>query len=211
MHVFIDDSGDGGMKFAKGSSTYLVMAACVFSSHEDMRDTTDAIEKLKSQLNRSPRWEFKYVKADVRTKDAFFAILTPLKFSLRAIVIDKTQLTEDQLAEPPANLKAWAVAQLLSNTAGAVANAKIIIDGENANAFGERSDVILRKDINAKSPGTVKAVVFRDSMRDPLLQLADMCAGAIHREVRKDRQESQQYLRVLRQKARKPNGSLWYL
>lgn len=209
MHVFLDDSGDAGMKLTQGSSTFLVMAACVFTEPEHMEKASAAIRALRGSLGRGERWEFKFSKTSRDMRDQFFALVPRMTFSLRAIIIDKRRLTSEHLREVPDDLKAYAVRQLLSHTLDTVTEAKLVIDGQDRTAFGGASESYFRRKINEQSPGTLRKVAFEDSARNQLIQLADMAAGAVHRFARLGDQEALAYMRVLRPKARFPRGSLW--
>jgi hypothetical protein len=46
--------------------------------------------------------------------------------------------------------------------------------------------------------GVIKDVRFKDSKNDVLVQLADMCAGAIARSYRKDRRDSARWRTMLK-------------
>ncbi len=210
MHVFLDDSGDAGMKLGQGSSAFLVMAACVFTEPDRMEQASGAIRSLRRELGRGERWEFKYNGTSASMKDEFFRIVPAMAFSLRAIVIDKSRLTSGHLRGVPNDLKAYAVRQLLTHTFGTVTDAKLVIDGQDRAAFGRASETYFRQKINQQAAGTIRKVVFEDSVRNPLIQLADMAAGALNRSARTGGQEASDHLRVLRAKARQPAGSIWY-
>jgi len=66
----------------------------------------------------------------------------------------------------------------------ALQNAKIVIDGSGDREFRRNLAAALRRRMK---DGVVKDVRFKDSDADPLIQLADMCVGAIARSYRNDR------------------------
>lgn len=75
--------------------------------------------------------------------------------------------------------------QLLTHTGGVILNARLIVDGQDRQAFGRSADAYLRKRINEQVPETLRQVSFADSISNPLIQLADMCAGAINRNAQR--------------------------
>lgn len=67
---------------------------------------------------------------------------------------------------------------------GALNDARIVIDGSGDRTFRKQLQSYMRKEL---PPGAMKKLDFKDSRKDHLVQLADMCAGAIARSYRDDR------------------------
>lgn len=210
MHVYLDDSGDPGVKFGHGSTQHLVMAACVFNSNEAMESASRAIRDCRKRVHRSERWEFKYAKTSDYAKDEFFSAIAPLDFKVRAIVIDKRDLYSGHLRSAPKHLQNYAIKELLTHTLNTVQDAKLVIDGGDRRAFGVKDSVYFRKYVNEVCPGTIRDVSFADSSRVVLIQLADMVAGAIHRSQRADRNGAEHHMRVVRAKTKYPEGNVWH-
>ena len=208
MYLALDDSGDGGMKLDGRSSPYLVMAACILTDPASMEQTAQAIRGLKARLGQSERWEFKYSKTANNTKDAFFQIVPELDFTLRAITIHKSKI--DGFAFHNAEeLKLFAIAELLKTAPGAIVGAKLVIDGKDRVISGQSSAGILRKMVNTETPGALRKIVFEDSQRNSLIQLADMAAGAINRSRGPKSNSSAAHMKALKTKLRQPLGGLW--
>jgi hypothetical protein len=209
MHVFLDDSGDAGMKFESGSTRFLIMSACVFDEPSEIERAAKAINECRESLGRSARWEFKHAKTSDDVKDEFFRVIRPLKFRIRAIVIDKQQLYSTQLKTAPKYLQNFAIKELLTHTLGTVKNAKLVIDGRDTKAFRLTNATYFRNEINRVAPDTIRAVTGEDSHRNALIQLADMTAGAIHRSRRGDRECNPEHMASLKPRFKYPGGSLW--
>ena len=209
MYVFLDDSGDAGMKFTQGSSEYLVIAACIFNDGAQVEKTAKTINSCRTGLGHGEKWEFKHAKTTTAEKDAFFEILPHCDFAVRAIVIDKKMLMNDPSLSHMNQLKNFAIVQLLTHTDGTVHNAKLVIDGKNCREFGVTNPGYFRKMINQCVPETISKVTFADSQRNMLIQLADMIAGAIHRSHRSDRKQPSNHMAAISQKARPPLGKIW--
>jgi hypothetical protein len=77
----------------------------------------------------------------------------------------------------------------------ALRGARVMIDGSGARPFRLAVNTALRRGLPA---GALRVVRFRDSKRDPLIQLADMCAGAMARAYRPDRARADRGLAALR-------------
>ncbi|MFT4147250.1 MAG: DUF3800 domain-containing protein [Micrococcaceae bacterium] len=81
MFVFIDDSGDPGFKFYKGSSNFLVITCVIFNQREDADETSSKILQLKKQLGISPRQEFKFSQSRESVKSTFLKKISQHNFS----------------------------------------------------------------------------------------------------------------------------------
>jgi hypothetical protein len=208
VHIFIDDSGDGGFKFENGSSSHLVMAAVVF------KDPTQ-IEYLSSRMldcaqKNGMKNEFKYTKTKERAKDCFFACTQPVQFHIRAISIEKANIYSGKLRSSPSALKSYAIRQLLSKGFGTIQDAKVVIDGQDTKAFGIPDEAYLMDMANRSHPGTLRKVSYADSKQNVGIQLADMVAGAIHRGVRTNKPADDKHLKIIRPRSWQPHGTLWH-
>ncbi|GAA1696015.1 hypothetical protein GCM10009792_15000 [Microcella alkalica] len=209
MHAFVDDSGCSGVKFDRGSTRFLVLAACVFTEPEHMEEAAGAILACRDGLGRAARSEFKYMKTNGSVKDAFFACTKTLKYDGRAIVIDKTKIHSVALIKKPGYMQNYAIRQIFGNTLGTVRDAKLVIDGVDKQAFGLNSSGYFLREVNQQAPGTLRKVTFDDSVRNPLIQLADMTAGAIRRHYEKTESSNPLHFAMIKGRTRYPRGSLW--
>ena len=216
MWVFLDDSGDCGMKFDRGSSSHVVMAACVFRTRGAVEHALECVEA--GRLNRAPDGqvyrlgrEFKYSSSKDVHKTAFFAAIKGADFAVRVIIIDKRNLWSRRLQENANHLKAEAIYQLLTHTGGTVTGAKLVIDGQDTRAFGvsDRQHFLTR--VNAASPNTLQEVEFTDSKRSGLIQLADMVAGAVRRRADDptDKRAEEHFQSMYPRMWRRNGGSYW--
>ncbi len=208
VHAFLDDSGDGGVKFDRGSSTHLVMAMVVFAQNDHLEATSRAIKRLQEQRRFRPGDEFKFARCKDRAKIEFFREVEPFNYAIRAIVIDKRRLWATWKSEAE-TVKHFAMRQLLTHHYGQLADVRLVIDGQDRRALEKPTSDALRDEVNAQTPGTIKRVSFADSRREVMLQMADMVAGSIHRAFRNDDKRSFEYLRLIKPKAVGPEGSIW--
>lgn len=207
MHVFIDDSGCGGMKLDSGSSRHLVMAAAVFRDPKQIEILKARGEELQQRFGKAG--EFKYNKTSKKMRNQYFEIIKDVEFAIRAIYFDKTRLTSDHLKSSASALKSFAIRQLLSHTFGQVRNAKIVVDGEDLRAFDIEDREYLMGMSNRAQAGTVHSVKFDDSRRNVGLQLADMIAGASHRHLRRENEHSSKHFSTFAHRTHQPAGSFW--
>ena len=209
MHAFIDDSGDPGVKLSSGSTRFLVLAACVFRESSHIEEAAEAIRTCRDPVDRGPRWEFKHAKTSDDMKDQFFRGTKLLTYDVRAIVIDKSKLHSDALLTKPGYMQNYAIKEIFVNTLGTVQNATLVIDGRDSRAFRIKSASYFLREVNEKVPGTLAKVSFDDSVRNPLIQLADMTAGAIRRHYEHPEKANPLHFAMIKGRARYPRGSIW--
>ena len=70
---------------------------------------------------------------------------------------------------------------------GLLKGAKVVVDGSGDREFRQELGSYLRRHCG---PGAIKDVRFADSANDRLIQLADMCAGAIARSYKRERSDA---------------------
>ncbi|MFJ6002568.1 DUF3800 domain-containing protein [Arthrobacter sp. NPDC092385] len=207
MHIFIDDSGDGGFKFDSGSSSHLVMAACVFRDPQQIELLNKCIANCAA--HNGLRTEFKYFKTKERVKDCFFDCTKPVEYSIRAIYMDKSKLWSPKLRSSPSALKSYAIRQLLSKGFGTIHDAKVIIDGQDTKAFGMSDHNYIMNMANRENPGAIRRITYGDSKQNVGIQLADMVAGAINRGVRTHKPADTKHLAIIKPRTWQPQGTLW--
>lgn len=85
------------------------------------------------------------------------------------------------------------VKMLMAHDGGALDAARVRIDGSGGRDFQRALNTYLRRELGAR----IKDVKMADSERDPLMQLADMCIGAITRAER-DREDRGRWKEALK-------------
>jgi hypothetical protein len=191
--VFIDESGDPGFKVAKGSSLLFAAAMVIFESSSTAAETSNAIAELQSRLRIKPEFKFSNCRADVR--DEFFRTVANRPFVVRAIVISKEVIYSSHLRSNKDDFYRYFVKSMVKHDGGWLQNAKVIIDGSGDRIFRQDLKTYLRRET---PHGCIRDVRFKNSRNDPLVQLADMCVGAIARSYRRDRKDTDRWRRMLR-------------
>ena len=59
--MFVDESGDPGLKIESGSSRYFVVAMVIFDDHEEADAADRRIGLLRRGMRIDPRFEFRFV------------------------------------------------------------------------------------------------------------------------------------------------------
>lgn len=192
MLVFIDESGDPGFKVDKGATPVFVAVMVIFRNGEDAAATQKAI--AESEARRLHKPEFKFNKCDDRVRDAFFTVVRNCPFSVRAIVVRKDLIHSNRLKSNKESFYEYFVKQMMQFDNGMLKDAQVIIDGSGDRAFRRNLNAALRR---RPGSGIIKDVRFKNSSTDLLVQLADMCAGAIARSYRKDRSQPARWRKML--------------
>ena len=192
MYVFIDESGDPGFKIERGSSPIFVTSMVIFDTAEDANQATKEIAALRGRLRVKP--EFKFNKSHVAVRDAFFEGISSPPFRTRYVVVQKDLIYSDALRTVKDSFYKFFVRNMMQHDGGALVQAKVVIDGSGDRQFKRAFRSYLRKHIDADC---VRKVDLKDSVKDPLVQLADMTAGAIVRSYRKDRADSNRWRSAL--------------
>ena len=176
VHVYIDESGDAGFKFRHGSSRYFVMAAVIFESVADQMVVNQAIADLRTELGFTKNKEFRFNDDTAKVCEAFCRKVRDYRFTIRALVINKTRIINHALRKSAIHFYQFAMEQLLINSLIGLHGVRVVIDGMSMRDI----KCHIRDVLNAERR-IVACVEFADSRFDSLVQLADMVASGIAR------------------------------
>ena len=192
MLVFIDESGAPGFKLAGGSSPHFIAAMVVFEDGGAAAKTLAAIEG--SRARAAHRGEFKFSRTSNEVRTLFCEAVCGCNFSVQAIAVRKELIHSPRLMTNKDAFYNYFVKSMLFHNGGTLRQAKVIIDGSGDKAFCQQLESNFKRKIGT---GIVRSVGFKDSKKDSLVQLADMCAGAIARSYREDRGDSHKWRAIL--------------
>ena len=192
MLVFIDESGDPGFRLKEGSSPVFVAAMVIFENAAAARETETIIRDAMRKMDIGR--EFKFNKCRPEIRDAFFRAVKDCAFRVRAIVVEKENIHSPHLRSNKEDFYQYFVRLMMTHDGGSIENAKVVIDGSGDRNFRRALKTRLRRQLGEK----IKEVRLQESHRDPLVQLADMCCGAIARSYRTDRKDCNRWRRMLR-------------
>lgn len=181
MLVLIDESGDCGLKFGKGSSEYFTCVAVVFSDEFSMDACDRAIDELKMEMKRLSSSEFHFSTSSDKTRRLFLERISHDDFTHAAFVVNKRKLYGRRFTNPK-EFYEFSVGIVCEHVKPMLDNAKIIIDRNGDRAFRHRLQKRLRNQMTDKDGNCrIKKVVMATSHSNNLLQLADMVCGAVMR------------------------------
>lgn len=184
MQVFIDESGDCGMKFGQGSSRIFVATAVIFADAGTAQECDAAISELRRALRFSDRTEFHFSKSSDTVRTRFLRTVAPFEFGHVSAVIEKTRLVNDaEFRNKQAFYKSIA-RRTLELVHGHLVDAMIIVDKCAEKEFGSELKRHVKEVLNRDAPRAIKDLRMEKSHTNNLLQLADMVCGAVARSLK---------------------------
>lgn len=184
MLIFIDESGDTGLKLDQGSSTHFSIGLVLFESREVAELCSQRIDKLRRELELPRNFEFHFHKNKSHIKEAFLRTISDYDFSYTAIAIDKREINVD--APTFRNKDAFylfACDKVFTEILPFLENALITIDQIGSENFR----VSLRKRLLAKNTFDFKSIADiqqKKSHKINLLQVADYIASMVNSRAR---------------------------
>jgi hypothetical protein len=178
MLVFIDESGCPGFKFTRGSDPVFGIGMVIFEDMASAVSTEQTLAALRQRTGHKP--EFKFSKSSDELRDQFFRAVACCPFTVRALIVRKDTLYSKRLRTDVDNFYNYFAKMLMAHDGKALNAARVRIDGSGSQEFQRTLNAYLRRELGSR----IKDVRMSDSARDPLMQLADMCIGAITRAER---------------------------
>ena len=200
MLVFVDESGDPGVRGKRDSSAFFVVTAVLFTSREEAQRCGARIQELREALGWPPGREFKFNKLNSDHRCQFLRAVTQFDFTYLAFAMDKSKLIGPGFQHKRSFYK-YPVRLLFENAAPYLSNATVVIDKCGEREFRQQLEKYLKSHINKKSEElSIKKVKMQESHRDNLLQLADMICGAVARSLKQDKTDRMLYRALVNQR-----------
>lgn len=183
MLVFVDESGDSGRKFGKGSSTYLLVTAVLFADLDEASECDRAIGDLRQACGIPANAEFHFNKTSNLVRQRFLEGVARYKFSFLSFGLNKPLIAEPDL-QSKESLVRRASQSMFEDAKPHLRGATVVIDGSSSKEFRSQLSAYLKQRINpAEGDQHIKRVKIQDSKKNNLIQLADMVCGAVYRSV----------------------------
>jgi hypothetical protein len=182
MLVFLDESGDPGMKLQQGSSEYFFVALVIFDDNEEALRADRHIATLRENLRLDASFEFRFNKMNHRLRTRFLREMCGFDFYYYGIAVKKGLLTARGFHFGESFYKV-ACRYVFTNAKAVLREAVVVIDGSGSRGFQRQLVTYLRRGINPRAGGHshIRKIKIEDSHRNNLLQLADMVCGALAR------------------------------
>ncbi len=182
MLAFVDESGDAGMALERGSSRYFTIAVVTFQAAEDALGCQRSIEALRHDLQMSERAEFHFHSDGHERRLALLDVLRRQQFQISSFTLNKAS---PRLVGPGYQVRESLYKNVckmaMENCDELLTDAKVVIDGSGERLFRQQLQTYLRRSVMNSSGPSVASVSIKRSQSDPLLQVADYCAGVVNR------------------------------
>ncbi len=174
-----DESGDVSFNFGKGASRYFVMAVISTDHPQELRE---ALDEVRRELNLPSGYEFGFnaMGAAVTLRQKVLNRLRKADFSAWAIIVDKTVLSDIYKTMRRLDFYLFFITELLQAIPAEQREGSTLILDE----FGGETNLPLefRRYMKRRNiPRHFNRVLTKRSKSEPLIQVADLVAGAIFR------------------------------
>lgn len=173
-----DESGDVSFNSSKGASRYFVATVIATQFPDNLRAL---LEKLRRDSKLPERYEFGYHRlSSEQLRKRVFSTLASAEFEVWAILVDKVILSEAFKAMSGLDFYLYFVSELICQIPDQKrAGGTLILDefGYPDQTKDELRRIMKARNINHK----FSRISIRRSQSEPLIQIADLIAGAIWR------------------------------
>jgi hypothetical protein len=177
-----DESGDASFSFGKGASRYFVVAVIATHDPDGMRNL---LTEVRQKSGLPAAFEFKFHDlTSTALRERTFATLAGALFESWAIIVDKTVLPDTFKLMAGLDFYMYFVTELIRNIPEDKRDGATLILDEFGSARQVRLEIRRVLKIRGIAPH-FKRIVVKRSRSEPLIQIADLVAGAIlHRDSR---------------------------
>jgi len=197
MLIFIDESGDPGLKLEQGSSRFFTVALTVFEDNDEATACDQRIGLLKREIGWDDRSEFHFKRNSHKIRRMFLQAVAPYNFFYYGIVINKDP--EKFYGEGFKNKESfykYASGLVFENAKEKLENATVVIDKSGNLNFRNQLACYLRRRMN-KDKRLIKKVKMQRSSGNNLLGLTDYIAGIINRSVQDKKKYTDEYRKLV--------------
>jgi hypothetical protein len=194
-YLFIDDSGDTGFK--KSATSHFLIAALLVIDEEQKQKITEAIDLFRRNLGWTELHEIKFNTTEKRIVIDFINFVKKFDYSAHIMVLDKSKVNRNKIPKNRVSLYFQIIKELLLKLD--LTNPVITIDGRADKTFAKEIKTYLRQSLRDHGVNDSR-IYLVDSRKSSLIQLTDIVVGAVARSYRKEKTDSQTYLKALSDK-----------
>lgn len=197
MYLYLDESGNTGFKFQQGSSRYFVVALVLV---RDPGALADVLEEQRLAMGKLPGEELKFARLHHDGRIRVLHALAASGLDARVLAVDKHRLAAPDTRSSGGFYKYLIGAALAINFQG-IERAHLVVD-ESFKGKTKQADLAtyIKQALNIAGTQNVKRIrdiTYRQSHREPCLQIADLVAGAVARAYEG---KDLQYRRIIEQR-----------
>ncbi len=174
-----DESGDGSFNFAKGASRYFVVAVIATQNPDALRNLLVDVRQ-KAHLPKSFDFHFNSL-ASAKLRNLLFESLCQADFEAWGIIVDKTTLPDTfKFLISGLDFYLYFVSELIRQIPAVKREGGTLILDEYG--YPEQTRNELKRIMKAREiKHGFRRITIRRSQSEPLIQVADLVAGAVLR------------------------------
>lgn len=195
MLVFVDESGDAGMKGKQGTSQLFVITAVIFEENEEAEECDRIIEETKKKMFKNTAAEFHFSKCSDDLRQRFFEAVAGSQFFYLSFVLNKQKIWGPGFQDKSSFYK-YTASLLFENAKPHLKGASVTIDRCGNREFRQQLERYLKRKINTHHE-VIRKVKSEPSNSNNLLQLADMICGAVARSFREDKEDPNRFRKII--------------
>lgn len=173
--VFIDDSGDPGFRFTRGSSRFFVFALICFEDKANAHNISNSIRVLRGALGKDDQFEFKSSKSNNNHKTEFWNVVNEFDYHISAVIVNKEKFRNKSIITNSEHFYNYILHQTINNNRIYLENSSIYVDGNYPKKYKQK----IQKYMNNNIVFDNYNLRFINSRTNLMIQMADMAAGAI--------------------------------
>lgn len=179
MYIYLDESGDPGFQIDRSATRFFVIATVIV---QDPIVLSDAVDRLRQAIGYTRDPEFKGVSTPPAIRRRFLEAICAWDFEVRALIVDKHIVVEPK-RQSKESLYDHFVACLFEPGNPRFSNATLVMDEQMKSR--DAQNVATRKirellNVSDASTRPIRAVKYRNSRGDNVLQATDMIANTIY-------------------------------
>lgn len=147
MLIFLDESGDCGMKGRGGSSEYFVVTAVLFEDNDAATACDNLIGEVRASMRLHKYYEFHFNRCSDRVREKFLRTVIGEDFFYSAIVLNKAKLWGEGFKDKDSFYK-YTTRLVFENIKEHLHRATVIIDRCGERRFRDSLGSYLRRKIN---------------------------------------------------------------
>jgi hypothetical protein len=184
MFIYIDESGDTGLKIKTGSSLFFVLAMIIFKNEEDKLLSIDLISKIKNKINKPQNFEFHFYKNNTKIRESFLSAIKHLNFNFYVFAINKSSpKVFNEVFNNKDSFYKTVCKLMFEQAMPQIKNAYVVADKTGSRDFHLALAKYIKGITNNKTQKTVVKFKMERSSQNNLIQLADYVAGIYHRSL----------------------------
>ena len=146
MLVFVDESGNAGMKDRRRSSEFFIVTAVLFEDHDEANQCDERINLIRTELGLSEHYEFHFSDSSRTIRHNFLEKVASFDFFYLAVVLNKPKLYSPGFSVKESLVK-YTSHLVFQNAKPHLRDAIVVIDSSGSKDFQNQLSRHLKKQV----------------------------------------------------------------